>query len=228
MAFTVTATPAGASFSRGVDLEVRVYTNATETGGASNGGRNTAAAAAQGTLTPNFSSSAVVWSITSDTSSTWPSAATSNAYDSGASHNHTDGWESNAGHYTGTVTASTPLTYGAGSTAASADHENWCAYEVPASGGTITLDGSSPASVTNDTGATAATASFTPPAGSVLVALVAAGGSGSGAGVTVHDVRHVRARPGVDAAGRPARRRTTSSQRSSLPRPSVPRRPPCR
>lgn len=184
MAFTVTATPGGASWSRGVDLEVRVYTNATESGGATSGGRNTAAGAAQGSLTPNFSSSAVVWAITSDTSNTWPAAAANNAYDTSASHNHTDGWESNAGHYTGTVTASSALTYGAGSTATSADHENWCAYEIPASGGTVTLDGSSPTSVTNDTGLTATTASFSPPVGSVLVAMVAAGGTGSGAGIT--------------------------------------------
>jgi hypothetical protein len=182
VAFTVTATPGGPSAQRGVDILVRVLTNAAEAGGASNGSRNTAGGTAGGSLTPNFSNSFVGFSVTSDGITTMPAAATSNTYDR-AGPGHTDTWVSAAGHYTGTVTAATPLTYGAGS-AGAGDHENWCAYEVPASGGTITVDGSSPAGVSSDTGTSATTASFSPPVGSVLLVMVAAGCSGTGAGAT--------------------------------------------
>jgi Protein of unknown function (DUF4038) len=182
VAFTVTATPGGASFNRGVDILVRVYTNATEAGGASSGSANAAGGTAQGSLTPNFSSSAVAFAVTADNLTVLPAGATNNTYDLNGPHS-TDNWGTACGHYTGTVTASSALTYGAGS-AGAGDHENWCAYEIPASGGTITLDGSSPAGVSSDTGTSATTASFTPPAGSVLVVMVAAGGSGAGAGVT--------------------------------------------
>lgn len=182
MSFTVTATPGGASFGRGVDIKVFVLTNATESGGASSGNHNTAGGTAQGTLTPNFSGSFVGFGITADAITSMPAAATSNTYDY-TPGGHTDTWVSAHGHYSGTVTASTSLTYGAGS-AGAGDHENWCAYEVPASGGTITLDGSSPAGVFSDTGTSATSASFNPPPNSVLLVTVAAGGSGSGAGVT--------------------------------------------
>ena len=183
MAFTVTATPGGAQFSRGVDLLVRVLTNATETGGASTGGRNTAAGTPGGSLTPNFSSSFVAFAIAADGASTMSAAAASNTYDF-TPGTHTDTWVSAHGHYTGTVTSGTPLTFGAGSTPASADHENWAAYEIPASGGTITVDGSSPAGVFGDILTSATTASFSPPAGAVLVAMAAAGGTGVAGALT--------------------------------------------
>ena len=183
MAFTVTATSSGSSVNRGVYLLVRVLTNAAEAGGATSGSTSGSGATASGSLTPNFSSSWVVFSISADGSgSVMPTAAANNTYD----YNNNDApdvWSTAQGHYTGTVTASTPLTYGAGS--ALGDHSNWCAYEVPASGGSITVDGSSPAGVNTATLLTIATASFTPPAGAVLAAQVCAGGTGSGSGITV-------------------------------------------
>lgn len=57
----------------------------------------------------------------------------------------------------------------------------FCAMEVLASGGTIGTDASSPASVVNQAGVSAQTASFSPPT-SLLVALVAS--KGNAAGVT--------------------------------------------
>src|SRR6185312_6105936 len=151
MAMTVTATQSGSSSQVGVILTVRVLTNATEGGGATSGSHSLTGATAQGSLTPNFSGSYVAFAISTDNIGTGcPAAATNNTYDqniglSGAL------WSGANGHYTGTVTASTPLTYGAGS-AGAADHANWCAYEIPASGGTITLDGSSPAGVLSAAG----------------------------------------------------------------------------
>ena len=184
MAFTVTATQSGSSSSHGVALTVRVLTNAVESGGAAVGNRSTSGAVASGSLTPNFSGSYIAFSVSADNVTSMPAVAANNTYDK-TTGNATDVWSTAQGHYTGTVTGGTPLTFGAG-TAGAADHSNWCAYEVPASGGTITLDGSSPTPVALLTSGTAiSTASFTPPAGSVLVAEVCAGGSGAGTGVTV-------------------------------------------
>lgn len=183
MAITVTATQSGSSSGTGMNLLVRVLTNATETGGATSGGNNTAGAIPQGSLTPNFSASWVGFSISQDNVGAVGGAATSNTYDN-TYDNVTSNWATAQGHYTGTVTAGTSLTYGAGS-GATGDHENWCAYEVPASGGTITVDGSSPAAINNDTATAVTTASFTPPAGAVIVALITAGGTGTGTGITV-------------------------------------------
>lgn len=183
MAFTVTATQSGSSANRGVYLLVRVLTGATEAGGASGGSNSLSGATAQGSLTPNFSSSWVAFSITADGifSGAMPAAAAGNTYDANTLDN-TDTWAAAQGHYSGTVTGGTPLTYGAGS--AAGDHSNWCAYEIPASG-SVTVDGSSPALASTESAAAVTTASFTPPAGSVLAAMVAAGGTGTGTGITV-------------------------------------------
>jgi len=184
MAFTVTATQSGSSSNRGVYLKVLVLTNAVEAGGATSGGTNAVGVAASGSLTPNFSGSFVAFSVAEDgVPGGLSAAAANNTYDY-SNADATDSWSSAQGHYTGTVTASSALTYGEG-TFSSGDHSNWCAYEVPASGGTWAIDGSSPAGVNTTSGTAIATASFTPPAGSVLVAMVTAGGSGSGTGITV-------------------------------------------
>ena len=187
MAFTVTATESGSSASHGVALLVRVLTNAVETGGASGGNDSTGGATAQGSLTPAATGSYVAFSVSGDNVTAMPAAAASNTYDF-TNGNPADLWSTAQGHYTGTVTAGTPLTYGAGSAGAQ-DHSNWCAYEIPASGGTITVDGSSPAGALSgsglQSGTAATTASFTPPVGSVLVAQVCAGGTGTGTGITI-------------------------------------------
>ena len=114
MAFTVTATPSGASWQRGIDLKVLVLTNAAEAGGANSQGATAATATPGGSLTPNASNSLVAFSITADAITSMAAAATNNTYDHSPA-GHTDTWVSRQGHYTGTVTASTPLTYGASS-----------------------------------------------------------------------------------------------------------------
>src|SRR5262245_16259865 len=106
---------------------VRVLTNATESGGASHGSTGTSGAAS-GSLTPNFSGSYVAFSITADNFQPMTAAASNNTYDN-STGNPSDLWCAAQGHYTGTVTAATPLTYGAGSAGAGVDHTNFCAYE---------------------------------------------------------------------------------------------------
>ena len=185
MSFTVTATESGASANQGVYLQVQVLTGAIETGGATSGGTATTNVASQGSLTPNFSHSLPLFSISADAlTGALPAAASNNTYYTNAVDS-TDNWAYAFGYYSGTVTAATPLTYGCGS-AAGSDHGNWCAYEIQPSGGsTPAVDGSSPAAVGSPTVQAISTAAFTPPAGSVLVAMVVAGGTGSGAGITM-------------------------------------------
>jgi hypothetical protein len=77
-----------------------------------------------------------------------------------------------------TAVTGTPGSTSFGSTGAVA-HGSISLMEVLASGGSIATDASSPAPVTNKTGTTATTASFTPPAGSLVVALVCNGGPAS-------------------------------------------------
>ena len=185
MAFTVTATQSGSSATTGITLLVRVLTNAVETGGATHGSRTTSGSPApSGSLTPNFSGSWVGFALSADNNTTMSAAAASNIYDYSTS-NPGQLWSAAHGHYTGTVTAATPLTYGAGSVPSGQDHANWCAYEVPASGGTLAIDGSSPAGANNTGSAAVTSASFTPPGSCVLAAMVVAGGSGSGTGITI-------------------------------------------
>src|SRR6185437_6467195 len=109
MAFTVTATESGASASHGVALLVRVLTNATEAGGATSGSTG-GGVTSQGSLTPNFSSSYVAFSVSGDNVTAMPAAAASNTYDF-TNGNPSSVWATAQGHYTGTVTAATPLTY---------------------------------------------------------------------------------------------------------------------
>jgi hypothetical protein len=73
------------------------------------------------------------------------------------------------GYYAGMVTASTQVTLGA--SAPTVDRKDWASYEVrPSGGSTPSIDASTPSVVTS-TSNTVRTASFTPPAGAVLVAL---------------------------------------------------------
>jgi hypothetical protein len=187
VAFTVTATESGASIDVGVILQVKVLTGAIETGGASAGSNSTSNTAVGGSLTPAFSHSLPVWAISADgLGSAFGAAQTGNTYYAGTNGNDSvHNWSYAAGYYSGTVTASTPVTYGA--PAQGEDHANWCAYEIQPSGGsTPAVDGSSPAAAITNTLTTITTASFTPPAPPyVLVAMIIAGGNGTGAGITM-------------------------------------------
>jgi hypothetical protein len=182
VAITVTATQGTDTFN-GIALAVRVYTGAVEAGGASNTfhvSPGTGPAAVS--LTPNATSSLPVFCTSLDTN-TAVTAATNNAYDNNSSTPF--GVSVGDGHYTGTVTSGTPVTVGSSAPTAS-DHYNCAAYEIrPSGGSTPALDGSGPAWATTSTAITVTTASFTPPPGSVLVALIESFASGTGSGQTM-------------------------------------------
>lgn len=110
-----------------------------------------------------------------ESSSTAWTAEASNSLTSAASAGST---ESGYGTYTGTVTAATPVTVGA--SAPTGNSTTLAAYEVPPSGGsTPAIDGTSPAFVQGSS-SPATTASFTPPAGVVVLAAVIAASPSSG------------------------------------------------
>lgn len=174
--FTVTTqagTPITVTFTsqagspNGTSLKVFVLTGATEAGGSSSANEATSGTAATWPLTPNFSNSLLLFVIYDENggSSGECTAASSNTLvDNTTQHDaFCDGY------YSGTVTASTQVTLGA--SAPTADKKDWASYEVrPSGGSTPSRDASTPAVVTSVSN-TATTASFTPPAGAVLVAL---------------------------------------------------------
>src|SRR6185312_7659671 len=180
MAMTVTATMSGAATNEHIYLWIRVLTGATEAGGASAAGLNASGGASvTASLTPNASASLPLFALTADNWGGSYTAAANNTIDS--SSNDSDSWGAGFGRYTGTVTGGTPLTFGASGVGGGCDYSTWACYEVRSSGaGTPTVDGSSPA-LASATGAgikTVTSASFTPPAGSVVVAMVCGGGTG--------------------------------------------------
>lgn len=184
MAFTVTATQSGSSSSAGgVFLRLLVLTGANAAGGTAAAGVSGSGATAQASISPAGTSSLIVYALSVDGVAV-PAAAASNTY-YGTSDNTTFTWGSAHGHYSGTVTAGTPVTAGAGS--AAGDHSNWAIYEILATGGsTPALDASTPTyAAGSDTATAATTASFTPPPGSVLVAMIIAGGTATGTGITM-------------------------------------------
>jgi hypothetical protein len=168
MSFTVEATA-----SNGFDslcLKVYVVTNGAEGGSHTNDGNFTTPTFS---LTPTDSNSVIVEGVY-DAQDT-PPALTPNTNnvtdDSGyGTASHPGGYW--FGHWDGAVTATTPITTLGGS---DDDAWNaWAAYEVIPSGGTPAIDASTPAAAigVSDTGASSTTAAFTPPAGSVLVAIL--------------------------------------------------------
>lgn len=177
MSITVTATPTGGS---GNLLRVLVLTAATESGGQS---AHAAPTGSTISVTPNFSNSFIVWSIDDRNSATSMTAFTNNTLLDNVA---LSGARLGSGYYSGTVTSGTAVTCGLVNVDGSSGYFN-AAYEVPASGGsTPSIDASSPAAVSHTTGTTACTtASFTPPAGAVVVAIV--NGSGFPTAWTVTD-----------------------------------------
>ncbi len=185
MAFTVTATMSGTTANEHIYLTLKVLTGAAEAGGASAAGITPAGGSSKTwSLTPAFGHSLPVWAISGDTINTpGDTPATSNTLWSDLGDSDT--WIEITGFYSGTTVAATPVTLGVSTFTGGggADYITWASYEVGPSvaGVTPAVDGSSPA-VASATGAgvkTVTTASFTPPAGSVLAACVVCGGSGS-------------------------------------------------
>jgi hypothetical protein len=178
-AYTVTATNSAPGGGNGINLQVEVITGALDSGGASLAVLNATLAA--GSITPNFSSSYIAWAaeqgFTSGNFTIEPSnTAYSNVADS------TDSVILGTGFYSGAVTGGTAVTVGA-SAPSFTSNSQLAAYELKPNPAWAS-DASTPANVQGTGTNTVTTASFTPPAGSILVAMVpgnfsATGGSGN-------------------------------------------------
>ena len=175
---TVTATANGSP--AGVNLKVLVLTGATAAGGAQNATAQSTSAAPAWSLTPNGSHSLPVYVIydqTAGTSGQYTAKPSNTLADNSIQH---DAFAD--GYYNGTVTGGTAVTLG--SSTPTTTKQMWASYEVPASGAASpALDASTPAVVKSGSVNTVTTASFTPPDGSVLVA-VASGNNATSLTVT--------------------------------------------
>lgn len=177
---TVTAAQAGSYTETGASLAVKVLAGAAAT-------QNGATAASDTTAVPNIS-------ITPTTTGSWVYGAI-NAYYSGFPPytvsantvfflNQPDaGDESVYGlvRSAGYMTAGTPVSIGgSGPAGSSGDFFMSMAEILPASGQVLEEDSSSPAPVWSNAGTSVTTAQFSPPPGSLLVALVSMNTTGSG------------------------------------------------
>ena len=170
--YTVTATATNNTFGGGL-LKVQVLTNAALAGSPATGSSSTAYNCS---VTTTQAGSFVFGVADNQTAST--------TFVASAGCTITDQASINAGGAQGgafktTAGTGTPGATTVGSSTTFAGNYGVVAMEVLASGGTLTVDGSSPAVVTDGTSTSWTTGSFTPPAGAVLVALFTASGNGS-------------------------------------------------
>lgn len=184
-AYTVTASN---SAGNGISLQVEVITGVTETGGATaEAWTSSVAGAGQVSITPNGTGSLILWTIENPLNTTTFTALTNNNFTTittGTTHGDntadaTNGVAYAQGYYTGSVTATVAVTVG---TSAPSGFYELSALELLGSG--WAEDASTPVQA-NGTGNSITSASFTPPAGAVLVALVAANLSGTGDGTSL-------------------------------------------
>jgi hypothetical protein len=177
MSITVTATSSGAGSANGILLAVRVINNGslTQNGASTN---STAVTTPQLAITPTASGSWVYGVIGTGAAGTAFSSIDGNTT-SIFNANVVSG--SNWGVYrstSGTTTSST--TYGwTLPTETAGNYYTACAEIL--SNGTISEDASTPAIASTSSALTITTASFTPPASSILIAAVSAQWSGTGA-----------------------------------------------
>jgi Glycosyl hydrolase family 12 len=180
---TITATN-DARLCDGVTVKTLVLDGAATTGGASADGSHTGAPSFS--LTPAGSNSLPVFALYDGNggSSGEYTAETGNTLLDNRTQYHAFG----DGYYSGTVTASKPITLG--SSTPTRDAQLWSAYEIPPSGSSSpTIDSSTPAVANSGNSAcSATTASFTPPSGAVVALLVTANARpGQSATVAISD-----------------------------------------
>lgn len=175
MAGTVTATASGGGSANGTGIDVRVLNNAASTQNGATAGSVTVTTPQQ-SITPNASGSWVYGALNQAGSGTFtPNGSTTfklNASDT------TDNDKLGTFRTTATTTGGTPVTAGATAPTSTAGLTAIALAEILAAG-SMNEDASTPAAV-NTTTKIASTASFSPPAGSLLVAIVSADYSGSG------------------------------------------------
>jgi hypothetical protein len=168
MSITVTATQGG-STNPGIFLRVIVFDNAALPA-SPNVVVQSAAAAHQVTLTPAVTGSLAYCAVVNgnDGGAAWDTGVTGIDWVQDTTNDlaYADGVS------TATLTEGTPFTVGS-----PASYGGGCVgVEVQPSGGTPSSDASSPAPVDSFTATTVSTAAFSPPAGALMLAFVAAGG----------------------------------------------------
>jgi hypothetical protein len=181
MALTVTATQTGDTF-QGIMLSLRVLTGAAAAA-AQSGGTASAPGSNQVTVTTTATGSVVLGAIADPNNETWSSPLTSTTQIAQVA-DATNGCTYLA--FRSTLPTVVPGAAAFGYSDANTGAVT--AAEILPSG-TILTDASTPAVVSTDTDITVTTASFTPPAGSLLAAVVASDSNDSspGIGITVSD-----------------------------------------
>ena len=185
MAMTVTATQGGSGDMNGIALDVRVVTGAAATQNGKTGSSVTITTP-QLSITPNATGSWVYASISAyGSSSTFTAngATTLRENVNQAGNPTTYG----TGRTSATTTGGTAVTVGASApTGFSADAIQLVLAEIlVAAGSSLAEDSSTPAVAYTTTAETVTTASFTPPSGALLVAIVAPNSSGASGTQTI-------------------------------------------
>jgi len=177
----MTVTASVDNFGDGGALKVFAVTGVTEAGGGSGQLQAFGPAADTVTVTPAASGSLILFGVFERNTVALTAAASNSITDTGAigtAYTYAEG------KYTGTVTAGTPVT--AGCSTAPNDWNDIVAYELKASGSPL-IDASTPAVVTG-LASPLVTASFTPPGGAVLAAVVMSSCQGTAASnITITD-----------------------------------------
>ena len=179
-AFAVTATEGGAGAASGITLRVLVLTNAVVASQPSDNGNWPNVSGSNGATgtTQAAADSSLVYSVVCDTGVAGAdSPGTGNTaidaiFDSGHSEARST-FVTSAVNNSGDIISVGSNNFSASGTAAIA----W--MEVDPSNGNITQDPSTPAVANNNSGTSVSTASFSPPPGSLILALVAANATGS-------------------------------------------------
>jgi hypothetical protein len=176
---TVTATQGGSGNTNGIVLDVRVVTGAAAVQNGKTGSSATITTP-QLAITPNATGSWVYVSIDAfgNASTLTANAATTLRENVDQSGNPTT---YGTGRTTSTTTAATPVTVGASApTGYSADAVQLALAEILAApGATLAEDASTPAVAYTTAAETVTTGSFSPPPGSLLVAIVAPNSTGA-------------------------------------------------
>jgi hypothetical protein len=181
---TITATQGG-STANGIQMTLKVLTNCLFTGGAVNSaGPAISTTDSEVAVTPTFSNSRIYIAAVGGAASTPTFTINGTSTTLSNTQDGTNKEVYGSAKSTSLTTASTPITVGytAGSSTTTAS----AGIEIPAATSAGPLeDASSPSNVSTTSATTIATASFTPPANSLLLAMVASDG---GAGTTTMTV----------------------------------------
>jgi hypothetical protein len=180
VAMTVTATQGGSPFA-GMGLRVLVLTGAKAVASQTSTGHNHAEGANPNrvAITTTTAGSLVYAAIQQESAGAWTPNTGNSA---GSQFDDTTQGES-YGYVRSTSATGTPGSFTAGLSSTSSGFQNVAAAEILANG-TIAEDASGPAFVSTSTLTALTTASFTPPSGSLLVALIGADGAADGVHTT--------------------------------------------